>query len=82
MIRTEVEKAFTVKSGSKKHLIEVNRSYLGKAYVVVHEDLNIKYLKGDEVKEWSHDASKSEEVEFKSLPPHIRKAISLGLKEL
>lgn len=82
MIKSEVEKVFTVKSGSKKYLVEVNRTSLGKSYVVVHKDLTVKYFKGDEVKEWSHDTGKSEEIDFKALPNHLRRAISLSLREL
>ncbi len=82
MIKCEVEKAFMVKAGSKRYLVEVGRTALGKTYVVLHEDLTIKYFKGDEVKEWSHDTGKSEEVEFKALPTHVRKAISLALSKL
>lgn len=82
MIRTEIEKTFVVRSGSRRYLIEVNRTSFGKTYLVVHEDLDIKYVKGDEVKEWSHDTSKSEEVEFKSLPSNIRRVVSLNLRDL
>ncbi len=82
MIKSKVENAFVVRSGSKKYLVEVSRTNLGKTYVVVHEDLTVKYLKGDEVKEWAHDIDKLDEVEFKALPTHIRRAITLNLKEL
>ncbi|MEM0360896.1 MAG: hypothetical protein QXY36_00750 [Sulfolobales archaeon] len=82
MIKSEVEKVFMVKSGSKKYLVEVNRTNLGKSYIVVHEDLTVKYLKGDEVKEWSHSTEKAEEIDFKALPNHLRRAISLNLRKL
>lgn len=82
MIKGKVENAFVVKGCPKKYLVEISRTNLGKAYVVVHEDLTIKYLKGDEVKEWTHDIDKLDEVEFKALPTHIRKAITLNLRKL
>lgn len=82
MIRGKVENAFIVRSGSKKYLVEISRTNLGKTYIIVHEDLTAKYTKGDEVKEWAHNTDKLDEVEFKALPTHIRKAITLNLKKL
>lgn len=82
MIRSDLERVYVVKDGSKKYLVEVRKCPTGKVYVVIHRNISVTYVKGDEVKEWSHDTSKAEEVDFKSLPTHIRSVISLNLRKL
>jgi len=82
LIRSDLERVYVVKDGSKKYLVEVRKCPTGKVYVVVHRNISVTYVKGDEVKEWSHDISKTEEVDFKSLPTHIRSVISLNLRKL
>jgi 23S rRNA C2498 (ribose-2'-O)-methylase RlmM len=82
LIRSELEKMYVVKEGSKKYLVEIRKCPTGKTYVVVHRNMSMTYVKGDDVKEWSHDTSKAEEVDFKSLPTHIRSVISLNLRKL
>jgi hypothetical protein len=82
LIRSDLERVYVVKDGSKKYLVEVRKCPTGKVYVVIHRNISVTYVKGDEVKEWSHDTSKAEEVDFKSLPTHIRSVISLNLRKL
>lgn len=82
MIKVSTEKVYLVKDGSSQYLVEVIRSVGGRLYIALHKDVVAKYVKGDEVKEWSYDVGKAEEVEFKALPANIRRAISLNLRKL
>jgi len=76
------EKIYLVKDGSSRYLVEVIRSMGGRLYIALHKDMVAKYAKGDEVKEWSYDVGRAEEVEFEALPANIRRAISLNLRKL
>lgn len=82
MLKSELEKLYLVKVGRGKCLIEVRKTSTGKTFIVVHKDITVKYVEGDEVKEWSHDISKAEEVDFKALPESIRGVISLNMRSI
>lgn len=82
MLKGSVERAYLVKDGASRYLVEVLTTPGGRKYVVIHKDLVVKYAKGDEVREWSHDVGRAEEVDFKSLPADVRRVISLSLRGL
>lgn len=82
MLKGSIEKMYLVKDGISRYLVEIIKTSGGGTYVAVHKDLVVKYTRGDEVKEWSYDLGKAEEVDFKSLPVDVRRAISLNLRRL
>jgi len=76
LIRTQLEKVYLVKKGGKQLVIELRRDHQGRLFVVPIYATKHRYEKGEEVKEWSYDLSKAEEIEYMSLPRNVREALS------
>ncbi len=77
MIRTEIEKVYIVKKGGKELLVEIHRDPSGRLFVVpIYSRRHVYKTKSGEEKEWVYDTSRAEEVEYMSLPPDIRRALS------
>ncbi len=77
MLRTEVEKIYIVKKGSKRLVVELHRSSDGKLFVVpIYATRHVYKTKNGDEKEWEYDISKAEEIEYIQLPKNIREALS------
>ena len=77
MIRTEREKVYLVKKGSKRFIVEIHRDSEGRVFVVpIYATYHSYETKSGDVKEWNYDMSKAEEIEYKDLPRDIRAALS------
>uniref|UniRef100_A0A7C5UZK6 Uncharacterized protein n=1 Tax=Ignisphaera aggregans TaxID=334771 RepID=A0A7C5UZK6_9CREN len=81
MLKVSVEKIYLVKKGDRKIIVELCRSSDGKLFVVpIYVTRHVYTLPDGSEKEWEYDESKAEEIEFMSLPPNIREALSkIGL---
>ncbi len=86
MLRAIRESVYHVTKGSREFVVEVLRTPEGKSFVAVHMSLNGRYRVGDEEKEWNllelepFRAVKDTKVEYVSLPPEVRRAISVLFK--
>jgi len=77
MYNITVEKRYIVKKGSKTVIVELCRTSDGKLFVVpVLATKHVYETTEGEQKEWSYDISKSEEIDYTSLPQNIREALS------
>jgi len=76
VIRTEREKVYLVKKGGKQLLVELHRDASGRLFVVPMYATKHVYEKGEDVREWSYDLSKAEEIDYMSLPRNVREALS------
>ncbi|MCS7112090.1 MAG: hypothetical protein N3D82_04045 [Ignisphaera sp.] len=81
MIKVTIEKVYLVKKGDKKIVVELCRSSDGKLFVVpIYTTKHVYTLPDGSEKEWEYGTTKAEEVDFMSLPPNIREALSaIGL---
>ena len=86
MLRASRESVYHVVKGSREFVVEVLRTPEGKSFVAIHMSLFGKYSLGDEEKEWDllelepFRAVKDTKVEYPSLPPEVRKALSILFK--
>ncbi|MEO3993620.1 MAG: hypothetical protein QN229_04915 [Desulfurococcaceae archaeon TW002] len=82
MLKAQRQSVYHVKKGEERIVVEHYRTPDGKSFVVVHKTLKGSYVVGEEEKEWNllelsaFKEVKDTEVEYETLPPEIRKAIS------
>ncbi|MEM2528236.1 MAG: hypothetical protein QXG40_02440 [Ignisphaera sp.] len=81
MIKVTIEKVYLVKKGNKRIVVELCRSEDGKLFVVpIYTTKHTYVLPDGNEKEWEYNVAKAEEIDFVSLPPNIREALSnIGL---
>lgn len=81
MIRVTIEKVYIVRKGERRIIVELCRSSDGKLFVVPMYTTKHTYTLPDgSEKEWEYSTSNAEEVDFMSLPPNVREALSaIGL---
>ncbi len=88
MLRATREAAYLVRKGFELLLVEVLRTSDGKAFVAIHRTFKGKYVrKGEEEpKEWDileldeFRNLKDSEVDYKTLPADVRRAISSAFR--
>ncbi len=87
MLRATKEEAYLVRKGNDLMLVEVLRTPDGKAFVAIHKTFKGVYTrKEEEPKEWNlleldeFKGLKDSEVDYKTLPTDIRRAISSAFK--
>ncbi|MEM2075524.1 MAG: hypothetical protein QW705_05670 [Zestosphaera sp.] len=82
MLRAQRQSIYLVRKGGEKVVVEHFRTPDGKSFVVVHKTLKGSYRVGEEEKEWDllglggFEGVKEAEVDYATLPPEIRKAVS------
>lgn len=82
MLRAQRQSIYLVKKGGERVVVEHFRTPEGKSFVVVHKTLKGSYRAGEEEKEWDllelsgFESVKGAEVDYATLPPEIRKAVS------
>ncbi len=82
MLKAQRQSIYHVRKGEERVVVEHYRTPDGKSFVVVHKTLKGSYAIGDEEKEWDllelsdFKEVKDTEVDYETLPPEIRKAIS------
>lgn len=82
MLKAQRQSIYHVKKGKERVIVEHYRTPDGKSFVVVHKTLKGSYPVGEEEKEWDllelsdFKEVKDTVVEYETLPPEIRKAIS------
>lgn len=82
MLKAQRQSIYHVKKGKERVVVEHYRTPDGKSFVVVHKTLKGSYPAGEEEKEWNllelsdFKEVKDAVVEYETLPPEIRKAIS------
>ncbi len=81
MIKVTIEKIYLVKKGNKKIVVELCRSSDGKLFIVpIYVTKHVYVLSDGSEKEWEYNTAKAEEIDFISLPPNVREALSyIGL---
>ncbi len=77
----DVEKKYIVRKGEKTLYVEVARTKDGKPVVSVFKTLKNVIVKKDEKgrnekEDWEQEFKDAEEVDYKQLPPEIRRALS------
>ncbi len=88
MLKATKEEAYLVRKGNDLMLVEVLRTPDGKTFVAIHKTFKGVYTrKGEEEpKEWDlleldeFKGLKDSEVDYKTLPTDIRKAVSSAFK--
>jgi len=82
VLKAQRQSIYHVRKGGERVVVEHYRTPDGKSFVVVHKTLKGSYTIGDEEKEWDllelsdFKEVKDTEVDYETLPPEIRKAIS------
>ncbi|MCC6015544.1 MAG: hypothetical protein LM582_00665 [Desulfurococcaceae archaeon] len=77
MYSITVEKRYVVKKGDKSIIVELCRTSDGKLFIVpILTTRHVYEIAEGEQKEWNYDVSKSEEIDYMSLPQNIREALS------
>ncbi len=77
----DVEKKYIVRKGGKTLYVEVARTKDGKPIVSVFKTIKNVIVRKDErgrneKEDWEQDFKDAEEVDYKQLPPEIRRALS------
>ncbi len=77
----DVEKKYIVRKGEKTLYVEVARTKDGKPIVSVFKTIKNVIVRKDErgrneKEDWEQDFKDAEEVDYKQLPPEIRRALS------
>ncbi len=87
MLKALREAVYNVRRGREEMVIELMRTPGGKSYVVIHKTLRGAYEAGEgEKKEWDllekegFKEVKDSQIEYKTLSPEIRKAISSAFR--
>lgn len=82
MLRAQRQSIYLARKSGERVVVEHYRTPDGKVFVVVHKTLKGSYTAGDEEKEWDllelsdFKEVKDAEVDYVTLPPEVRKAIS------
>ncbi len=84
MLRAQRQAVYLVRKGNKEMVVEHYRTPDGRSFIVIHKSLEGSYETSDgDVKEWrlleleDFKEVKDTPVDFETLPPEIRKAVSL-----
>ncbi|OYT46810.1 MAG: hypothetical protein B6U85_07020 [Desulfurococcales archaeon ex4484_42] len=86
MLKASRDAVYYVGKGGREFIVEVLRTPDGKAFVALHMTFNGKYEKGEEEKEWNlleleqFREIRDVKVDYMSLPPDVRRAISMVLR--
>ena len=86
MLKASRDAVYYVSKGDREFIVEVLRTPDGKSFVALHMTFNGRYRKGEEEKEWNlleleqFREVKDVKVDYMSLPPDVRRAISMLLK--
>ncbi len=82
MLKAQRQSVYLVRKSGERVVVEHYRTPDGKVFIVVHKTLKGSYTAGDEVKEWDllelsdFKEVKDSEVDYTTLPPEVRSAIS------